>query len=102
MKRKTKNLVKIHTFISGRVQRVLYRWHTIRKAKKLKISGWVRNRQNGQVEVTMLGPKPKVKKMINWLWRGSPFSKVEKVKIISQKYVNFDEFEGEFEKKPTI
>ena len=97
-----KNLIKIHLFVSGRVQRVFYRWCTIKKAKELEISGWVRNRNDSRVEAIIVGPKRKVEKMLKWFWRGSPMAKVKTVKIISKKIVYQDIFSGKFKKRSTI
>ena len=94
-------LTKAHVFISGRVQGVFYRWYTIQKAKQLGISGWIRNRRDGRVETIIIGPKVKINQMLAWFWQGSPLSKVEEVKIISQKSTKKDHFNGQFTRRPT-
>jgi acylphosphatase len=41
--------------ISGRVQGVGFRWFVEREAGLIGITGWVRNRENGEVEVMATG-----------------------------------------------
>lgn len=44
--------------IIGRVQGVGYRDWTVREARRLALTGWVRNRPDGSVEVVASGPAP--------------------------------------------
>ena len=76
--------MKIKVLISGKVQGVFYRAHARKKAKKLGLKGWVRNTNDGKVEAVFEGPKDKVKKMVEWCWKGSPLSKVEKVEEVDK------------------
>ena len=41
--------------VRGRVQRVGYRWWTVRAAERLGLDGWVRNLDDGSVEVLAIG-----------------------------------------------
>lgn len=95
-------MVKAHIFILGRVQGVFYRNWTVKKARQLGLSGWVRNRIDGKVEAVILGKNSDVKKMIEWFWQGPPLAKVEKVEIVSFKKVEEDIFRGKFEKRKTV
>lgn len=85
-------LVKAHLIISGRVQGVFYRSYTKKKAQGLHLSGWVKNTNNSQVETIIVGPAKQIKKMVSWLAKGSPLSKVKQVKIISQEKIKKDSF----------
>ncbi len=95
-------LIKAHVFISGRVQGVFYRFYTEKQAKRLGVSGWVRNRLDSRVEAVIVGPEKKVNQMLSWFWQGSPLSKVEKVKTVTKKSVKNDPFAGQFTRRPTI
>ncbi len=59
--------------LRGRVQGVCYRDWTVRTATSLGISGWVRNRPDGSVEVLATGEKVAVEAFIARC-RGGPSS----------------------------
>ena len=46
---------RIRSIISGRVQLVMYRDFARRKARKLKLYGWVRNLPDNTVELIAVG-----------------------------------------------
>lgn len=82
--------VRAHIFISGRVQGVLFRDRTKRKARGLGIAGWVRNLPSGQVEAIFEGDKDKVEQIINWAKKGPILAKVDNLEI------EWREYKGEF------
>lgn len=67
--------------ISGRVQGVAFRKYAHQNAKNLKISGFVKNLDNGSVYIEAEGQKEHLEQLIKWCHKGSPFSKVEKVEV---------------------
>jgi acylphosphatase len=71
----------VHLNITGRVQGVGYRAFVESQAKALAISGWVRNRRDGSVEVVAVGPTDSVESLIAACTRGSAGSKVVDVEI---------------------
>lgn len=82
--------IRVHLFISGRVQGVFFRENSRRKAEKLELNGWVKNLDDGEVEIILEGDEEEVKKMINWTKKGPIFAKVDKVEIKEEEYK--DEF----------
>jgi acylphosphatase len=50
----------IHLSIVGRVQGVGFRWFVRVAARRLGLSGWVRNREDGTVELAASGPEEKL------------------------------------------
>ena len=54
----------VHVLISGFVQGVGYRAWAERRATALGLSGWVRNRSNGDVEAVFSGPAEAVDAML--------------------------------------
>ena len=56
--------------VSGRVQGVGFRWHTVERARALGVSGWVRNLPDGRVEVWIEGAAAAVGAMLGWLADG--------------------------------
>src|SRR5580700_4274292 len=45
----------LHFLIQGRVQGVGFRWYVHREASELELRGWVRNTEDGEVEVVAAG-----------------------------------------------
>ncbi len=72
--------LRLHAFISGRVQGVFFRVYTKEKALMLGLTGWVRNLRDGRVEVVAEGNEDNLRKLLQWLQKeGSPQSIVKKV-----------------------
>jgi acylphosphatase len=82
-----------HAFISGRVQGVGFRYSCCREARRLGLSGWVRNQFNGDVEVWAEGSREKLDALLSWLRRGPPGARVNAVQYDmcrpTGKYRNF-------------
>ena len=60
-------MVRVHVFISGRVQGVCFRAETEYVAQRLHVAGWVRNLTDGRVEAVFEGRKEDVEKAIRLL-----------------------------------
>lgn len=69
-----------HVIVQGRVQGVCFRDYTCRQARRLNLCGWVRNKNDGTVEAIFTGADSDVTAMLEWLWRGSPGSRVDAVR----------------------
>ncbi len=61
---------RLHAVVEGRVQGVGFRAFVLERALKLGLTGWVRNRWDGTVEVVAEGQKPDLEKLITHLNRG--------------------------------
>ncbi|MBI5448186.1 MAG: acylphosphatase [Gammaproteobacteria bacterium] len=70
-----------HYFISGRVQGVWYRAHAKKKARKLHLTGWVRNLPDGRVEAVACGKETSLTEFETWLYQGPEKACVEDVSI---------------------
>jgi acylphosphatase len=77
---------RAHILVSGRVQGVFYRDHAHRGARSLGVTGWVRNLDDGNVEVVAEGERENVESLISHLEEGPPMSIVEKVDVDWQDY----------------
>lgn len=65
--------------VTGQVQGVGYRAATVRQAHKLKVTGWVRNLENGNVEALLQGTPDQIDRMLEWMRHGPPAARVADV-----------------------
>jgi len=72
-------LSRLHATVEGRVQGVSFRYFVQEQALELGINGWVRNRWNGSVEVTVEGPRDKLEGLLQVLRVGPPMARVTNV-----------------------
>jgi acylphosphatase len=82
---------RVHVFVQGRVQGVFFRDHTRRWAVSLGLQGWVRNLQDGRVEVLAEGDKGSLEDLVGRLKEGPPAAMVEDIAV------KWEDFRGEFE-----
>jgi acylphosphatase len=70
-----------HLTISGRVQGVGYRMTMVDEARRLDVTGWVRNRRDGTVEAVVDGDAAAIDSIVAWARRGPPGAKVTDVAV---------------------
>jgi len=68
-----------HFLVKGRVQGVGFRWFVLREAAEIGLRGWVRNTEDGHVEVLAAGEPDQLKHLLAALGRGSRGSRVDAV-----------------------
>jgi len=84
---------RIHLVIRGQVQGVYFRASAQREARQLGLTGWVRNRPDGAVEVIAEGEEDQVKDLLNWSQRGPATARVDMVETRWRSYTGeFAEF----------
>ncbi|MFB6242393.1 MAG: acylphosphatase [Candidatus Nanosalina sp.] len=83
---------RIHAFVSGKVQGVGFRSATQQKARKLGVSGWVRNCDDGRVEVVAEGNREQLFKMEGFLKEGSWIARVKDVEIEEEEPEGLEDF----------
>ena len=69
----------LHFLIRGRVQGVGFRWFVHREAAGLGLKGWVRNTDNGEVEILAAGDKYLLDDLRREIRKGSRGSRVDAV-----------------------
>jgi acylphosphatase len=73
-----------HLVVHGRVQGVFFRASTREQARARGVSGWVRNRRDGAVEVWLEGGEDAVGQVERWIRSGGPdFAAVDRVEAES-------------------
>ncbi|TEA72276.1 acylphosphatase [Allopusillimonas ginsengisoli] len=73
------NIETIVARVSGHVQGVGFRAATVRQAHLLSVRGWVRNLDDGAVEVLMQATPDRVDRLLSWLHTGPPAARVREV-----------------------
>jgi acylphosphatase len=86
-----------HLRISGRVQGVGFRYSMQHEARRLGVTGWVRNCRDGSVEAVVGGPEEAVEAMLNWARSGPPAARVKGVSVTDTS----GEFQ-QFELRPSM
>jgi DNA ligase D-like protein (predicted 3'-phosphoesterase) len=71
----------IRAVVGGDVQGVGFRAATVRAAGDLGLKGWVRNGQDGRVEVHAEGSQDAVKELLRFLRSGPPLARVHDVRV---------------------
>jgi len=82
--------VRVHVFVSGRVQGVFFRQETKLEALRLSVKGWIRNLNDGRVEAIFEGEEPSVKTLVDYCYHGPSSSRVDNVEV------NYENYVGEF------
>jgi acylphosphatase len=79
--------------ISGTVQGVFYRASAQTVARRLGLTGWVRNLADGRVEAIACGPQAKLAAFTRWLWQGPPeaiVSSIEEIDVAEESFTSFE------------
>ena len=70
-------MVRLYIRVSGRVQGVGFRWFACAAAARLDLTGWVRNREDGDVEMEVQGDEGPVEEFVQAVSRGPRYAIVE-------------------------
>ncbi len=68
-------------FVSGKVQGVNYRDWTVRTARGLGLTGWVRNRSEGGVEIHAVGDGDALDALVDACRTGPQLARVDHVEV---------------------
>lgn len=72
-------LKQLQLFVRGRVQGVYFRASAQREARRLGLSGWVRNRSDGAVEILAEGEEIAIRELYGWAQKGPSAARVDRV-----------------------
>ncbi|MDD8019826.1 MAG: acylphosphatase [Acidobacteriota bacterium] len=88
---------RLHAYISGRVQGVAFRFFAQHEARLLGLTGWVRNLDDGRVEVMAEGEGQWLEQFLAELKRGPRLARVENLEITWEEFRDeFSDFSVEF------
>ena len=69
----------MHAVVHGDVQGVGFRYFVQRKARELRLTGWVRNNDNGTVELVAEGPHSALETLDGAVRQGPRMARVDRV-----------------------
>jgi acylphosphatase len=85
---------RIHIFITGRVQGVFFRQSTRVMAIKNNVTGWIRNLDDGRVEIVAEGEESNINSLTDWCKTGPANSRVDEFELLDEdstgEFENFD------------
>ena len=85
---------RMHVFVKGTVQGVYYRYNALKKAEEYHLTGWVRNRADGSVEMVCEGTEEDINNMVRWCKQGPEGAYVREVETDWKQYTGeFNVFE---------
>ncbi len=85
-------MITVYLEIKGKVQGVFFRATARKVAEKNNLSGWIRNKSNGDVEAVVTGKKEDSDIFIKWCKEGPRDAEVKEVNTTRLQYTSFKEF----------
>ena len=82
----------VHLAIEGKVQGVFYRASAKEIADEIGVKGWVRNTEQGNVEITLTGTDDQINDFVSWCWKGPRRAEVTNISKTAREYESFDSF----------
>jgi acylphosphatase len=82
----------VRLYIKGTIQGIFFRQFIKDNAERNNVKGFVRNLEDGRVEVFIEGNNEDVDKMIELCKKGPKHSQIDDVEIKEEKFQDFKEF----------
>ncbi len=82
-------------FVSGRVQGVGFRWFVEEQARRIGLRGWVRNEDDGRVQVYAVGNSEQLDELAGLLYRGPRMADVRGVEAREAAVQQLNSFRSE-------
>ena len=82
----------VHIIVKGKVQGVFFRATAKKLADRLSLTGWIRNTEDGEVEVVVTGTEEQLQQFIQWCGHGPERAQVEEVIKQDIGDIKFNEF----------
>lgn len=89
-------MIRYYVLVEGRVQGVGFRYFCQMNAANLNLTGWVRNMDNGMVEMEVQGDEKTLIKFINTINKGNFFIRIDS---LSKKQIDLVSNESKFKIK---
>ncbi|WP_297713666.1 acylphosphatase [Clostridium sp.] len=72
-------MIRYYIIVEGRVQGVGFRFFCTMNTRTLDLTGWVRNMDNGMVEMEVQGEESSIEKFIKNIKKGNHFIRVDEL-----------------------
>ncbi|MBS3096469.1 acylphosphatase [Candidatus Woesearchaeota archaeon] len=82
-----------HLIVSGRVQGVFFRANVRDKALQLRLKGYAKNLESGDVEVVAEGDEKKINELVDFIKKGPGIASVTGVQVKHKEPESFKNFE---------
>ena len=82
----------VRLYINGLVQGVFFRIFVKENAERYNVKGFIRNLEDGRIEVFLEGNADEVNKMIELCKKGPRHSQIKDVKIKQERFQSFRTF----------
>jgi len=82
----------VRMYVNGTVQGIFFRQFVKDNAERYNLRGFVRNLEDGRVEIFVEGDMENVDKMIEACEKGPKHSQIKKVDVKEEKIQDFKEF----------
>ena len=82
----------VRLYIDGTVQGVFFRGFVKENAERYDVKGFVRNLEDGRVEIFLEGDANNVNKMMEVLKKGPRHAQIRNVKVKAEKFQDFKTF----------
>jgi acylphosphatase len=76
-----RRMERLHAVVRGDVQGVGFRYYVQRKARQLGLPGWVRNNEDGSVELVAEGERDALEQLKRAVEEGPRAARVERVDV---------------------
>lgn len=85
--------IHLNIKVQGRVQRVGFRNFTKSKAISMGITGFCKNKSDGSVYIEIETTQMKADEFLEWMYKGPPLAKVNKIEVEPGNISDFKMFE---------
>jgi acylphosphatase len=75
------SVARVRCVVRGVVQGVGFRWFVLQRARRWKVTGWVRNNRDGSVSLEMQGSRDALQMMRDEIDQGPSWSRVDSVDV---------------------
>lgn len=82
----------VEIWVDGKVQGVFFRKATKIKADELQLTGWVKNLNNGMVNIHAEGDTPQIDQFIKWCHKGPKHAVVTEVLVKDSSFIHLEGF----------